>query len=93
MDAHTWAEDRTGEGRELSKICCDMSGPERHPNQGTVILEQPLTRSAMADFLGLTIETVSRQMTALRKEGIIEMEKSKLITITNLEALNATCGC
>ena len=35
-------------------------------------LELPLTREVMATYLGLTIETVSRQLTALRKDGIIE---------------------
>jgi CRP/FNR family transcriptional regulator len=74
------------------RLVATSSDPERHPNQGTVIVELPLTRSAMADFLGLTIETVSRQMTALRKEGIIDMEKSQLITVTSLEALNAASG-
>ena len=74
------------------RLVATSSDPERHPNQGTIIVELPLTRSAIADFLGLTLETVSRQMAALRKEGIIDMEKSQLITVTSLEALNAASG-
>ena len=35
----------------------------------------PLTRGEMADFLGLTIETVSRQLSRLRKDGIIDIEQ------------------
>jgi len=36
-------------------------------------LELPLSRGAMGEVLGLTIETVSRQMTALRRAKIIEL--------------------
>ena len=39
-----------------------------HPAQ---IFELPLTRGEMANMLGLTIETVSRRLSALEKEGTI----------------------
>lgn len=53
----------------------------------------PLTRADMADFLGLTIETVSRQITKLRKAGIIDIENHRLITVHNVTALSEACGC
>ncbi len=43
--------------------------------------EVPLTREAMADYLGLTIETVSRQFSALKKSGVIIMEDARHITV------------
>ncbi len=43
--------------------------------------EVPLTREAMADYLGLTIETVSRQFSALKKSGVIVMEDARHITV------------
>ena len=52
-----------------------------------VEFELPLTRAESADFLGLTLETVSRQMTALRKEGIIEIKGSRRVKVCDIDAL------
>jgi CRP/FNR family transcriptional regulator len=49
----------------------------------------PMTRSDIADFLGLTIETVSRTFTRLRTEGVIDLEQCILVTIRDPEALAA----
>lgn len=55
-------------------------------------LELPLTREVMATYLGLTIETVSRQLTALRKDGIIEVQGKKIVIIKDLIALMMESG-
>lgn len=55
-------------------------------------LELPLTREVMATYLGLTIETVSRQLTALRKDGIIGVEGKKVIIVKDLIALMMESG-
>lgn len=52
----------------------------------------PLTREAMASYLGLTIETVSRQMTGLRKEGVIGLEGKRGVMCDDLAALLAEAG-
>ncbi|MBL4602383.1 MAG: cyclic nucleotide-binding domain-containing protein [Emcibacteraceae bacterium] len=44
----------------------------------------PMSRSDIADYLGLTIETVSRQFTILTKEKIISLEGNPLINILDL---------
>jgi CRP/FNR family transcriptional regulator len=54
-----------------------------------VAFDLPLTRADMADFLGLTVETVSRQMTKLRKARIIEIEAGHHIVVPKLSALKA----
>ncbi|CAD7022964.1 Crp/Fnr family transcriptional regulator [Pseudorhizobium endolithicum] len=54
--------------------------------------ELPLSRADIADFLGLTIETVSRQMTKLRKDGIIQIENNRHITVPDLERLAEAAG-
>ncbi len=52
----------------------------------------PLTRADIADFLGLTIETVSRQMTQLRKDRVIEIQNYRHIVVPDLRRLRARCG-
>lgn len=52
----------------------------------------PLTRGDIADFLGLTLETVSRQLTKLRTEGIIQMEAARHVTIPDLGRLVVRAG-
>ena len=47
----------------------------------------PLTRADIADFLGLTIETVSRQITKLRKAGVIEVENNRHVSVPDLRRL------
>lgn len=73
-------------------LIATASDPERDPEQTEVRIMLPLSRGEMADFLGLTTETVSRQMTALRKKGIIELERSQVVKVRDLEALSDACG-
>ena len=48
----------------------------------------PMCRSDIADFLGLTTETVSRCFTALRKAGIISLKGISRVEILNPAALS-----
>ena len=52
----------------------------------------PLDRASIADFLGLTVETVSRQLTSLRKARIVVIEKSRHVTVPDYLALEAVAG-
>jgi CRP/FNR family transcriptional regulator len=49
----------------------------------------PLTRGQMADVLGLTIETVSRQLTNLKGAGLIALPTGRGITIVDRDGLEA----
>lgn len=61
--------------------------PEKQDDEGPVTFDLPLTRADIADFLGLTIETVSRQLTKLRKDGVIKIENNRHITVPDIERL------
>ena len=57
-----------------------------------VVVDLPLTREAMADYLGLTLETVSRQISALKREGIIHLEGKRRIQIPDIHQLILETG-
>ena len=56
---------------------------------GPVTFDLPLSRGQIADILGLTIETVSRQMTQLKTRGVIGLPGGRAITIVDRDALAA----
>ncbi len=61
------------------------------PRDG-VAFELPLTRETMADYLGLTIETVSRQISALKKSGVISLRDSRHIVVPDFIRLLDEAG-
>ena len=65
--------------------------PEKDVTRLGIQFELPLKRADIADFLGLTIETVSRQITKLRKAGIIKLEDNRTVMVPNLDRLEDAC--
>ncbi len=65
--------------------------PESQVERLGTQFELPLKRADIADFLGLTIETVSRQITRLRKAGIIQLEDNRTVIIPSLQKLEDAC--
>jgi CRP-like cAMP-binding protein len=68
---------------------CSKYG-KRQPD-GTVIIDLPLNREEMANYIGVTRETVSRKLGALKETGIIDLIGNKKIRVTNERALEDTC--
>lgn len=64
----------------------------RHGLGESETLPLPMSRGDIADYLGLTIETVSRAFTAMRKEGLISLPDKHSITIDDHEALSEAAG-
>jgi CRP/FNR family transcriptional regulator len=60
--------------------------------RGAMTVDLPLTREAMADYLGLTLETVSRQISALKRDGVIHLEGKRQVLIPSLDRLLSETG-
>jgi CRP/FNR family transcriptional regulator, nitrogen fixation regulation protein len=57
-------------------------------NSSVPTIDLPMSRQDIADYLGLTIETVSRTFTQLVQSGTIVLETSRRILFRNRAALN-----
>jgi CRP-like cAMP-binding protein len=56
-------------------------------NRAGATVTLPMSRQDIADYLGLTIETVSRTLTQLTDEGAIEIPTARTINLRNPSAL------
>jgi CRP/FNR family transcriptional regulator len=61
-------------------------------NCSEAVVDLPLTRELMANYLGLSLETVSRTLSALGHDEIIKLEASRSIIIPDLAALMIEAG-
>jgi len=52
----------------------------------------PLLRSEIADYLGLTLETVSRQLSILKRDGVVEFVDKKNFRILDVARLHDATG-
>ena len=59
---------------------------------GTCAFALPMSRRDIGDSLGLTIETVSRQLTELREAGLVETEGRSKVALTDVAALARIAG-
>ena len=55
--------------------------------RGETAVELAMGRQDMADYLGLTIETVSRMITQLQSSGVVEFESCRRFRVRDREAL------
>jgi CRP/FNR family transcriptional regulator len=62
------------------------------PIEGQCVFDLALTREAMADYLGLTLETVSRQISALKADKVIALEGSRRIVVPDFSRLLEETG-
>lgn len=68
----------------VAAFLLEMAG--RLSRQGAV--ELPMSRQDIADYLGLTIETVSRTLTQLERNGVISIPVSRRILLRDRAALD-----
>ena len=59
---------------------------------GSLVIDLPLTREAMADYLGLTLETVSRAFSQLKRDGVLAYDRADSLMQVNLRRLKPLTG-
>lgn len=67
-------------------------GRRQSPGTGPTRLELPLSRAEIGNYLGLTVETISRQLSGLKRAGLITIERKTRVTIRNMERLAEAAG-
>lgn len=65
---------------------------QNHGCHAAISFDLPLGRGDIADHIGLTIETVSRQITQLRKKGVIDMQGARHVVSLDEDALREEAG-
>jgi CRP/FNR family transcriptional regulator len=79
LSKHT-AEER------LASLLVSISARNARRNLSASSFRLPMSRIDIGNFLGLTIETVSRVFTRFAKQGLIEINKKELVVL-NISAL------
>jgi len=77
---------------EMTERLTPTTCEARFDDPGHQRIDLPFSRQQIADVLGLTIETVSRQFTRLKAEGIIDLPSRREVVIIDREALTAEAG-
>lgn len=68
--------------RRVREIGCNAD-----PNSDSAMFHLPMGRSDMADYLGLTTESVSRQVTKMKREGVIHLRGNREIEVPSMGRL------
>ena len=71
----------------LAGFLVDMAQRRRRQGQDDTEVILPMTRTDIADYLGLTVETVSRSFTRLREQGLIALPDPQHVEILDHAAL------
>ncbi|MXO55794.1 Crp/Fnr family transcriptional regulator [Pontixanthobacter gangjinensis] len=70
----------------------DRLGASLRANTETETFELPIGRQQIADVLGLTIETISRQFSRMKKAGVVALPSRREVTILDRPTLKSLAG-
>jgi CRP/FNR family transcriptional regulator, nitrogen fixation regulation protein len=71
--------------KKVATFICQLSGCLAEGPKDLLLL--PLSRHDIADYLGISVETVSRAFTDLQRQHAIEMAGARRVRIVNLQLL------
>ena len=83
---HLGAEERVA--HFLVSAACRTGADQKRP----VTIDLPMTRQDIADYLGLTIETVCRALSKLKREGLIAVEERHKVILLRMGRLQELAG-
>ena len=64
----------------------------RVPGGDDDILDVPMSRRDVADYLGLTIETVCRVLSEMKREGMVTIPDARHLALVDIAALQTIAG-
>ncbi|MEH6570630.1 MAG: Crp/Fnr family transcriptional regulator [Halioglobus sp.] len=77
-----------GQKKAHERVCFLLKQlSDRIPDRQNHLIELVMTRQDIADYLGLTIETVSRAFGKLKREGIIEIYSAHTVEILDKKTI------
>lgn len=83
---HIFLIGRSSARQRVARFILMLASRMRPEIAVTKVLHLPMTRTEIADYLCLTLETVSRKLAEFEKDGIIGRERGR-IEIKNIEGL------
>ena len=100
MTSHelTLAQDRMGvlgkmnANERVAKFILNISKQRERIGWQNNPVSLPMTRQDIADYLGLTLETVSREITRFKTSNLIKLMNAKQIFIIDKKKLTAVCN-
>ena len=84
---HLLALGRRNAGERVANFLLEMAD-----RSSTLLIELPMTRRDIADYLGLTVETVARILTQLEGDSVIR-RSGRVIRLCNRSALRSLNAC
>jgi len=85
LENHILVQGRTTSTQKIASYLLLMSR-RLSEQQGTPVV-LPMSRYDIADHVGIAVETVSRAITELRRQGVIELETPRCLSMRHTEKL------
>jgi len=72
---------------KVARFLLSLSRRAERRGEPATPIAVPMSRLDIADYLGLTIETVSRTLTALKREGLVALPSGHMVALRDVAAL------
>lgn len=72
---------------KVARFLLSLSRRAERRGEPATPIAVPMSRLDIADYLGLTIETVSRTLTALKREGLVALPSGHMVALRDAAAL------